>query len=1666
MVSSHLDRIQELIADIDEVLRQPSPRLPWMGEPAKDSRRVLEQTRNYLVELRQEIAANEFMAQTAISQPAPPAAIQPVQSSLTPSNPTDPAAVEQILQGVVRDMMGLRANLMQPLQTDLEALQRERNNLLKEIRQLDAQRQQQHSLAQQSAYQQQIISEFLQGLMGRVHDSLTQQISQTLNNIEHQLLNYESVSDYGNATLEGAGQPESLPYIPVWDPSTSYRQASSAPLHPRQRLEQMRALQQKSDELLMTLDSTIRVVFEALLRNIHGYEESLSTGLEKMHSMGQQGEIMFSHLVTLLAQKLGQEAAGFLQSTTPVANLEPASDETPSPAKLPASEAKNKRELSPPPAKPSETQVQAKSKRRSAESTGTAAPSAQKPAKGIPEQNPGQEAYTTKSQKSQDKGEPATAFAQEPTPNAPAAQAIIEELLMNLEVGSVNPTQSATAETSIISEATEAEPEDFEAWLDLLGMEGQEETALPIAETSPAEAGINAEQETAGMEQQLNDLYENLFGVEEEAEPRAEAAPVQEEPAPTSSESIGIDLFEEALFAGFADPAEKTIETSIPAQSTEPASESLEDFLFFEDEPATPQTPLPVEALLEETTAESDISLSPLVAEPDSREVTPTQAETITVKSTPAAPVPPKKPADTAPPQAKKESASTPQTPQDTDAISLFDDWTAESYIPASPDETLLPTTEEEDEIDRTLSVKLTTLQQLRNDLSSLENFDNVHLDSFNEPSDLDIALNSLSSEKSGSSLEPTPTPPERLPQQNWESTTLGQWAEEIEVSQTGQSSSPNLDASDLAATPEEEALLASVDDWFAELAGESGDLPADWSAANSPLPATDTPNMTLEEAFASMKSAAASPAPEDLFESVDQTPQAPETEPSAEDMTTSTLDELFASLTQEPSAPIEAEAPDLFEPQTWNIAPTGSEVSPEEMGTSTLDDLFASLSGDVPAGGTSSATETEASPTAELDHLLASFAEDSPPSPAPEKPRSQRPLTDMLADEALPPASPTSPDTSREKKKEIEPADPLEAFDSAIPQSAVTWETQLGGNDEVPPHVARAQHSVQPPAVVLEEEPIEKIWYLGVDFGTTGLSAALLNCQTCEVYPIYWMAAEPAEAGVPMERSFRLPAVVATENTGTQLDHFKPYLKLGITGSKITGNALTHSALAWEPILQWSAGEQISLSYLQQGLEALLATLNPGNHSENAAFLTGAAGLESATFHAALAQLAGVFLNQPAQWPDSYRFNVREAVLGGGLVRRAEQIVVVEDAIATLLSVVRGAAGETLRVPSSVSQKLDLFNADWLGETLILSAGAVTSELALVNLPANLQDLTYSDFSFLSFPYAGDAIDQDIICQLLLKGESGNKTALTLPAGQDLPRAGEPDLSKRYQLQQLLQSSSDGMALLEAARHLKVILQHQDRFTLELGSRRWSCTRRELESQVFVPFVQRLNRELNALLSQTGIQPVAIDQAICTGGTASVPAIARWLRQKLPNATIIQDTYEDRRPPACSRVACGLAALPLHPQVVDIHQQQYSDYFLLRELLSAFPNRACNVAEIVQLLERRGINTRACQARIFTILEGHLPAGFSVSETDGVLLTQECRQDPEFLGLNAAPLFYQEDNQTYRPNPQQFQRLRTYFNQLVAGTYQQLEEPFTIDLGQRLQHSTALLDVRAGKDW
>jgi hypothetical protein len=423
-------------------------------------------------------------------------------------------------------------------------------------------------------------------------------------------------------------------------------------------------------------------------------------------------------------------------------------------------------------------------------------------------------------------------------------------------------------------------------------------------------------------------------------------------------------------------------------------------------------------------------------------------------------------------------------------------------------------------------------------------------------------------------------------------------------------------------------------------------------------------------------------------------------------------------------------------------------------------------------------------------------------------------------------------------------------------------------------------------------------------------------------------------------------------------------------------------------------------------------------------------------------------------------------------LVQQADQVLLVEDAVATLLSALPSEDGRSVKLAQAQGQAGHLHNADWQGTTLVLTAGACLTELVLVHLPADLAQLNPTDFYVRSVPFAGQGIDQDIICQLLYPVLSHLPDEAELPEPQPVTRTPDTEIPPldlnqlqiepwmpaaaelapidRYHLQQRLDYTPAGTQLLHLAQLLKITLQHQPHFSFRYGLQTLTIDRQDLTSRVLLPYVQRLNRELNTLLAQTNTTASAVNQVICTGGTAALSAIARWLRQKLPNATIIQDTYPQsisggQTIPSCSRVAYGLATLPLHPQVIDRARHQFNDYFLLRSLLRCFPAQSATVAEIMQLLEAQGIDTAACRLRILSLLENHLPIGCIPATADLPLLLAESAENPDYAAIRLTPIFTKTADRIYVANRHALEYLLQYLDTLTADLEQQFDRPLAL---------------------
>lgn len=606
---------------------------------------------------------------------------------------------------------------------------------------------------------------------------------------------------------------------------------------------------------------------------------------------------------------------------------------------------------------------------------------------------------------------------------------------------------------------------------------------------------------------------------------------------------------------------------------------------------------------------------------------------------------------------------------------------------------------------------------------------------------------------------------------------------------------------------------------------------------------------------------------------------------------------------------------------------------------------------------------------------------------------------------------------------------------------------------------MGKQQHLPNWPTNAYKEAPLppnqESTWYLGLDWGTTGLSATFLHGETGSLHPVY------LDRDTTRYYRFAYQPLAATDREEIAdsaqyrwLQEFKRLFAATLGG---------YAESIWE--LQWQWSSEIAFS-LEQILEELtqwfrqwLATIQTSGK---------AVGLDAATCRQAWSQVAGVVVGTSYGSADAYRFHLREVLLGSGLVDDPRQIFFVEDAVATLASQLPNLSVPTGQAPTSSTQPILTKLSQQLpqgGMALVVNSGELTTELALVSVPENYEELTHEDFSFRSFTYGGRAIDQDTVLQVLLDPTMLGTSELAI-SEDAMPEPGQPDRSKRDRLMMQLRSCRLGIVLLDIAADLKKVLPERDSYWLQIGSARRQIQRRDLESRVFVPFVQQLNRELNALFSETGISVQAVRHAICTGGNASSEAIGHWLRHKLPNATIVQDVCSDSHQATYTRVACGLATIPLYPQLLARGRAQYSDYFLLWELLdvltraslSRVPKGSLTKSQIFQWLEQRGIPISMVRARLEILLNNQLPPGLFPDADDEIWLTPVSRDALYQLQVRELPLFYYHPSeQTYRLNLEVATLWRKYFHSIIQNNYQKLKEPLPTDLYSQIHAEKAL---------
>ncbi|MGB3768757.1 MAG: hypothetical protein WA947_19545 [Phormidesmis sp.] len=1540
-MTSQKDQIQSLINDIERALSAQRSNKPWVRSSDVEPQRVaLAKAQAYLRSLQQTFDAPGGWG------PVDPQTGQIADAEVRDSSETLPASplmgsastasgqssggqfgqfsggvashegdasstsqtAESVLQALLTEMKYLKSSALEPLRLEMDDLRLRRDRLQAEVRALDEQREAASSglsavgeSGTSNGVSEEQLNDFLTALMGRLQENLTAQVGQTLEQLE---------SDHAAAIAQLAVDDEQV-----------------LQLRGSGQIEELRQLQGRSDQLLVNIDSTLQRMFETLQQNISSYQLSLNEGLENMHSLGRQGEVIVRSLVDHLTAQLGQTTPpepvffsprsaaaplNLVDEDAPLADSEDVlDDESSSDTVSSLNEVLPDLTISSMPKSSEDSTLAAGVAAETDTSTTDLEDSEAVPPEAFIREDGTIDLDLLKLDIDRDE---AAAIAPEDA-MVDAALADAQVAATELEDAEIEAKVMPTAESLYLADLTfddlTVDPElSFDAAPDSLSLVSSEASG-PLDDVS----SVSAVEEVAVENLDANELdVDELNPNELDANELDTNEPNKSEPDTDAEASAIAELDETELAAILPDLSEPldespsyeepVLEDSVGEDSTDAAPENLASSEEITDLDTPDLAPLDVETAedlnvdaIAESGAEdvsADISAAGLSAEDGTEDV------------------------------------------EDVDSLAEAPESSLVPDIPDADDELIdsLPLPEGED-------------SALSEDLAA--ELEGVSRDAERAAAEAtEVDLDSLTSDLEEVIVFDAETP---------------------EPVQLSDAADP-LDSALIPDQPDEDGL-EEVEDSLQVSLDESAAADASSRAVDrtpTPLPPTD-----FDDDLDFYREESGSAATEPVT-----------TEPAATE--TAATEEIIDEDLEESR---DGDAADFVD-ETFVTEPTSVEDPAEE-----------------PVDINAAAVATP---------LL------GPPFAAP--PASAPPLIGS-----------------------IEPVDPF-----------VTVELERSFDEAL---IAEDPIASDRPPVDADDTILEGAqWFLGIDIGTTGLSAVLINQAGEQVYPLCWQV-----AGDESKR-FRLPAIAqmigrdrAQPGFGEQigevgaaalqaddnrlLRHIKPLLKVGIPHGS-TG----------EPWVQWSDLVALPLQEVQSALSELLKSLDAHRTSCHAA------GLEDNALRQVLANLTGVVVGYPANWPDTYSFNIREAILAAGLVARGEQVFFVEEAIAVLLS----ALPDPNMDPDDIDdQQPGLYNCQWSGGTMVLSAGATLTEAAIADLPQDLEQLRYRDFATRSLGYAGDSLDQDIICQLLhapthrldSDAESAESEVTSSSEGWRslglnelmLPQPGEADRSKRYRLRQRLNASELGRQAIAIAQKLKVDLQEEAQVEVSLGDRTWTIKRKDLETKVFLPYIQRVNRQINALLNQSEMSPEAIKQVICTGGSASLSAIARWLGQKFPNATIIQDTYSGEYSNSCSRVAYGLANLCHYPNVLDGDRHRYSDYYLLLELLRILPDQPLPAGGILHLLEQRGIDTQACQLHILALIEGHLPPGLVPIESDRPLISAQSPDIPTYNLISELPLFRKQGGQIYIADAEQGERLRQHLEAVLDGKLQTLNEPQSLQL-------------------
>jgi hypothetical protein len=532
-----------------------------------------------------------------------------------------------------------------------------------------------------------------------------------------------------------------------------------------------------------------------------------------------------------------------------------------------------------------------------------------------------------------------------------------------------------------------------------------------------------------------------------------------------------------------------------------------------------------------------------------------------------------------------------------------------------------------------------------------------------------------------------------------------------------------------------------------------------------------------------------------------------------------------------------------------------------------------------------------------------------------------------------------------------------------------LTNNIKIGANNQPPDHEVKVKAQIN-----------EK-WILGIDFDGTVLQGWLYELNSTrqiELLPI------EAIAEVLNPQDYSAPTIL--------IKNFKPFLQVALP-------YLVDDT--WQPKIQWKRSLNLSLQSLIGGCQDLFRQLEIPK--------------------AIRPNIENVVLAHPSAWSDIYSLNMREAILAAELVSRPEQVIMIDQAIAPILTMIEE---NSIQYPALLIDA----NNDSLCFCLVGSANQRNG-----NIPA---------IATSSYDYAGFGIAQDILTQLIYSrwrnAKNQNRDACNLNL-ISLPNLAMSDRLKRIVLRQTLEETTAGQELWQAANQImeQLSLTENDEFEINIMDYLIVISRREIENQVLQLFIQRIGHELNALMLRAVGSANEIQQILLSGSYTKFPSLQKWLNQKFNQAEIRQLSDHS--------IAKGLAIAPLFTPMLDLSRQQYSDYFILSEISCLSTKSSYTSQSLLRQLRNQGINTNACEQRILQILNGEVSLQlFPWQELENKILITESLLHRE---LAQGRLFEVSTDGTYQPNPLQFRLLQAYLELISGYLRQSLAEPLVLSL-------------------